>query len=68
MSSEQNYQERSRRLFEAGEAETDPLLRYALLTQSERIGHKAIRLGMARLQAETLQAQAVALGLVLVTR
>ena len=47
---ERLYRERSRALFDAAKVEQDPTLRLALYKQSERIGHKALRLELERKQ------------------
>jgi hypothetical protein len=48
---EQNYRERSKLLYQAGLAETNPNLRDALLLQSERVAMKALAFDLARKQA-----------------
>lgn len=50
MNNEQNYRDRSKRLFEAAEESTDPELKLALYVQSERIAMKALGLEIARKQ------------------
>jgi len=58
---EQEYKDRSKRIFEAAEIETqDPTLRAALYAQSERIGMKAVALEIARKQ-KTLTAWGIPL-------
>ena len=48
---ERHWQERSNRLYQAALGETrDPDLKLALLTQSERIAHKALALQLVRKQ------------------
>jgi hypothetical protein len=51
---EQDYRDRSKRLFKAAEAETDPELREVLYLQSERIGMKALELELGRKQRTLL--------------
>jgi hypothetical protein len=58
---EQDYKDRSKRLFQAAELETkDSTLRAALYAQSERIGMKAVALEIARKQ-KTLTAWGIPL-------